>query len=63
MENPPSSQKDIKFSLEVINNTWLKTGFLNEIKLDNIVKIWMSEQLCHISDMKKYKMESLYPTW
>jgi hypothetical protein len=45
-----------------VANLNLKLDF-NEIKLDNTVQIWMSEQSCRVSDRKKYKIESLYPTW
>jgi hypothetical protein len=33
----------------------------NQIKLDNIGQISMSEQTCHISDKKKYKIVAVYP--
>jgi hypothetical protein len=37
-----------------------QTKKFNQIKLDNIVQISMSEQTCHISDKKKYKIVSVY---
>jgi hypothetical protein len=61
---PPTVQSPVEFEhIWSFIDTWLKTRFFNEIKLDNFVQIWMSQLSCHISDRKRYKIKSVHQHW